>query len=248
MRLILALLALSALIAVGGCSKGKSSDLAQEMAVQKEIKEVKALIKQDKNKEASKKLAKIEKRFGHTKSFAKAKQRLIDAGFTTESEKIAFTGTKMMELENRLVSYKKDTGQWPAPGMIAKPLDAWDNELYWIVATPEKTYDLLIISAGSDGDPGSGDELIVIWIKNKPKSGKGAKGGEGHLSKKKLHKTNVSIMSVDDLVKMANESGEPEDKSAMLKQFQTEGEASKNAGQPRRRETIMSLDEIKTKF
>lgn len=251
MRLILALLAASALFMAGGCAKEKTTDLAQEMAAQKEVMKIKTLFEEGKYGLVNKKLIELEKRFGHTQTYAEAKKGLLGAGFSTESQQVAFTGKRMMELENLMLSYRKETGEWPDPGMIAKPLDAWDNELYWIVAEPGKSYELLIISSGLDGKAGTGDELIVVWIKRSHKNKqlkKGEEKGEGTLSKKKLNKSKSVVMTIDDLLILASESGESADRSMTLKQLQTAGEVSKKAGQPRRGETIMSLEEIKTKF
>lgn len=253
MRLILALLAMFALFTAGGCAKEKTTDLAQEMAARKMVMEVKLLMKEGRDKQASEKLIELEKRFGHTKSYTEAKQSLYTTGLSVESPEIALTGIRLIDLENLILSYKKETGKWPAPGMIAKPLDAWDNELYWIVAAPGKSYDLLIISAGPDFKPGTGDELIVVWVKResekKKKTGPDKKGkGAGAGSKKKPGEKKSMVMTLEDLLRLEKESGVPVDRDLTLKQFQKAGEASKKAGQPRRGETLMSLEEIKTKL
>ncbi|VAX16278.1 hypothetical protein MNBD_NITROSPINAE03-711, partial [hydrothermal vent metagenome] len=79
MRQILALLAAFALLTAGACSKEKTTDLAQEMAAQKEIMEIKLLIKDGKNELADKKLVQLKERFGHTKTYEEAKQNLLNA-------------------------------------------------------------------------------------------------------------------------------------------------------------------------
>jgi len=253
MRLVFALLVLFSVLSIGACQKEKTTDLAQEMAAQKEIMEIKLLIKEGNDELADKKLVKLEERFGHTKTYIEAKQSLLNAGLTTDSPEIALTGKKLFELENLVLDYRKETGEWPAPGMIAKPLDAWDNELYWIVATPDKSYDLLIISSGKDGDPGTEDELIVVWVAPKLEKKKSSKAdpkgkGGGSDSKKKLEESEMVVMTLDDLLKMEEKPGAPADRDMTLKQFKTAGNKSKKAGQPRRGETIMTLEEIKTKL
>lgn len=252
MRQILALLAAFALFTAGACSKEKTTDLAQEMAAQKEIMEIKLLIKDGKNELADKKLVELKERFGHTKTYAEAKQNLLDAVLSTGSQKLAITGKRLIKLENLVLGYRKETGEWPAPGAIAKPLDAWDNELYWVVAGPGKSYDLLIISSGKDGEPGTGDDLIAVWVapkldKKKSKAGRKGKGSESD-SKKKLKKSASVVMTIEDLMSLESKSGADADMGKTLKQFKKAGKASEKSGQPRQGETIMSLEEIKTKL
>ncbi len=252
MRQILVLLAVFALFTVGACSKEKTTDLAQEVAAQKEIVEIKLLIKDGKNELADKKLAQLKERFGHTKTYEEARQNLLSAGLSSGSRKLAVTGKRLIKLENLLLDYRKETGEWPAPGAIAKPLDAWDNELYWIVAGPGKNYDLLIISSGKDGDPGTGDDLIAVWVapeldKKKSKADRKGKGAESD-SKKKLEESASVVMTIEDLMNLESEAGAPNDRDMTLKQFKTAGKASKKSGQRRQGETIMSLEEIKNKL
>lgn len=248
MRFKLTWIVLLTLFTAIGCSKEKSSDLAQEMAAQRAVLAIRLLIKVRNTEKAREGLVKLEERFGHTKTFAKVINELSRMELASSSPETSLTGVRLIELQKTLLGYRKERGEWPDPGVIAKPLDAWDNELYWIVAEPYKDYDLLIVSAGADGEPGTGDELLVIWVapelEEEMKKSKTGHKGKNITSKNK----NTVVMTLDDLMTLEEESGSPSDRSMTLKQFKTSGEASKKAGQPRRGETIMSLEEIKTKL
>lgn len=244
-----------------GCSESeKKTDIAQELAAKKMVAEIKLLIKQGKTKKAIKAALALEEKYGHTKIYAAEKSQFLRKGISAQDQTVALTSTRIIELENALLSFRRETGDWPDPGQIYKPLDAWNNELYWIVGEPENSYDILVVSAGPDGQHGSGDELMVVWTeediggykdkqtgkvvgkKKKSKKKKDAK------AKKKKKKRSPKVISLNDLIKDEKANGTPSDKMMSLDQLNSAADRSRKAGQPKQGEMVLSLDEIKEKF
>lgn len=256
-----------AAIMAAACSGEKKSDLAQEMAARQMAKEINLLLQNGKPIEANEKLMELEKKFGHTKTYAEAKSAFLSAGLSTQSPKVALTGKKLIELENTVVGFRKSTGRWPAPGEVKKPVDAWHNETYFLLGKPHNSYDLLLVSAGADGKPGSGDELIVVWLEKgtekakrlqaKQQGDKKEKQTTGVKVEKKASgapslagnvKKKAAVITLDELRKMETAAGVPETEIMSLEQLSAAGEASRKAGQPSSEEAVLSLEEIKQQF
>ncbi|VAX19732.1 hypothetical protein MNBD_NITROSPINAE02-62 [hydrothermal vent metagenome] len=244
-----------------GCSGSeKKTDLAQELAAKQMVAEVKLLIKQGKPKKAALLAMKLEKKYGHTKIFTEAKAQFLRKGVSAKDQTLALTSTRLIELENALLAFRRETGDWPAPGQIFKPLDAWNNELYWVIGEPENSYDILVVSPGPDGQPGSGDEIMVVWTEEDiggykdKKSGKivGKRKKSGKQkdasAKKKKKRSAPEVVTLDDLLKEERAHGVPNDKMMSLGQLNRAADRSKSAGQPKKGEIVLSLDEIKEKF
>jgi len=250
-----------------GCSEEKETDLAMEMGAQKAIHEIDILINQGKIDEATAKLKELETNYGHTKNYAQAKGRLLNAGISTQSPETVFTSKSLIELENTVLAFYKQAKRWPDPGQVRKPLDAWDNETYWVLGGKNSSYDAIFVSAGPDGIPGSGDEVIVVYVipgsakdakKEKRKEAqegkdtmadtKSTKGKAGVDIKAKKKARTIKVMTLDDLKSMEKSADTPPEDMISLKDLASAGEASKKAGQPRQGETIMSLEELKEKL
>jgi len=253
----LTLFALSLSVFFGACSdSGKKSDLAQELAAKQLVLEVKLLVKQGKIEEAGKAMARLEKEFGHTKTYTEEKVGLMRQGIAPQDQRFSITGKRLVELENALLSFRAESGEWPAPGQIHKPLDGWNNETYWIPGTPRTSYDLLVVSAGPDGKPGSGDELMIVWAEEDLGGYKDKKTGKmvgktkktRKKKKRKKKKEAPRVMTLDELRASEKAAGTPLEDIVSLEQLAAIGEKSKKAGQPRKGEMVMSLDEIREKL
>ncbi len=253
-------IAICVLIVIGCSGSEKKTDIAQELAAKKMVAEVKLLIKQGKSKKAALLALKLEDKYGHTKIFAEAKAQFMRKGVSGKDQNIVLTSTRLIELENALLAFRRETGDWPTPGQIFKPLDAWNNELYWIVGEPENSYDMLVVSGGADGSPGTGDEIMVVWTEEDiggykdKKSGKivgkrkKSKKKKDAAAKRKKKKNAPKVMTLDDLRKEERAHGVPDDKMISLDQLNAAADRSKRGGQPKKGEMVLSLDEIKEKF
>lgn len=237
----------------------KQSDLAQEMAARQEIKAIKTLLVNDKMADARSRFDIAKARFGHTALWKQENgdNMLAEGGKLSETEKASASGAALIKLQNLVIGFRKETGTWPAPGQIRRPADAWNNDTYWVVGTPNDSYDLLLVSSGPDGKPGSGDELIVVWTeediggykdkqtgaivgkRNKTRNPVGGKTGrevkEGKASQ---------VMSIDDLSKIDDAAGFPPEQSVDLDELQASGRAHEQVSQPREGEMVLSIDEI----
>ncbi len=250
-----------------GCSEEKKTDLAMEMGAQKAIHEIDILINQGKVDEATAKLKELETNYGHTKNYAQAKGRLLNAGLSTQSPETVFTSKSLIELENTVLAFYKQAKKWPDPGQVRKPLDAWDNETYWIIGGKKSSYDAIFVSAGPDGVPGSGDEVIIVYVipgsakdtaKEKRKRAqegkdvtadvKSAQGKTGVNIKAKKAARKIKVMTLEDLKSLEKSAGTPPEDMISLKDLASAAETSRKAGQPKQGETIMSLEELKEKL
>jgi len=97
------------------CAEEKKTDLALEMGAQRVVKEIELLVKQGKTEQANAQLAELEQKYGHTKTYEESKPRLINKGLSTASPEIALTSKGLIELENTVLSFRKQTGVWPEP-------------------------------------------------------------------------------------------------------------------------------------
>ncbi|MGK7346377.1 MAG: hypothetical protein ACNS63_11290 [Candidatus Nitrospinota bacterium M3_3B_026] len=244
-------LAVSLLLAA--CSGGEpKTDLPQEMAAQQAVADIKLLVKRGKMDEAQKAMAQLEKKYGHTKTYSENKADLLREGLASENQDIVLTGKRLIELENSLIAFYRESGEWPAPGQIYKPLDAWGNETYWIIGTERTNYDLVVVSSGADGKPGSGDELMVVWAEEDLSGYKdkrtGKMVGKTRKSKKKKQKKTGAeqVMTLGELNALEKESGTRPEELLSLDELAAMGEKSRKAGQPRKNEMVLSLDEIRS--
>ncbi len=235
---------------------GGATDLPTEMAAQKAIKEVILLYKQGKTDEALKRMDLINSKYGHTASYAESKAKFMHMGLAGSVDDAGFslTAISLIKLQNAVIAFRRQTGKWPAPGQIKKPLDAWGRECYWVVGNAKQSFDILIVSGGPDMIPGTGDEVIVVWtqddvggytdkttgkkigkVKKKRRPVKGKEVNEGHASQ---------AMSVADMMKQDKEAGYEEHETISLNSLESIGNQSLKAGQPRSGEMVLTLDEI----
>lgn len=235
------------------CSGGEpKTDLPQEMAARQAVADIKTLVKRGKMDEAQKAVAELKEKYGHTKTYAENRADLLREGLSAENQEIALTGKRLIELENSLVALYRETGEWPAPGRIYKPLDAWGNQTYWITGTARTNYDLVVVSSGPDGEPGSGDELMVVWAEEDLGGYKdkrtGQMVGKTEKSKKKKRKKAGAgrVMTLGELNALEKEAGTRPEELLSLDELAEMGEKSRKAGQPRKNEMVLSLDEIKS--
>lgn len=253
MRKIATLLIVIAAVSLGCSSEEKKSDLPQEMAAKKLIMEIKLLMKQNNNEEAAKQMARLEKEFGHTRTYEEEKAGLYRQGLSPENQDISLTGKRLVEMENALIAFRNETGEWPAPGQIHKPLDAWGNEVYWILGSVRTTYDIVVVSAGPDGKPGSGDELMLVWAEEDLGGYKDKRTGKmvGKTRKtKKSEKAEAKadkqkVVTLEELKESELSAGTKPEDIVSLEDLAQVGERSRKAGQPRKGEMVMSLDEIR---
>ena len=206
----------------------------------------------DKFEEASALFVEFESRYGHTKTYLESVTKLKNLGVSKENPGEAYTAQKLIELENALFLFKAQTGDWPEFGQIRKPLDAWNNETYWVFGSEKASYDMLILSSGPDSRPGSGDELMIVLTRKKPGSD-GKKDPDNakpdsKQGKSRVNSTEHRVMSLDELKKLEAESGTPSEHMISLDTLATAGKLGKKAGQPKEGETVLSLEELKSKF
>lgn len=166
MRMGMAVLLAAALMLAGCEDKKPKSDLAQEMGAQKLIYEIDNLTSQGDYDGAREVLKNLQAQFVHTQTFINQKRRLESIGVSNESPDQSLTAARLIELENIVLAFRAENGRWPDPGEVKRPLDAWNNETYWMEGGPRNSYDLLVMSAGEDGQPGSGDELMVVYVED----------------------------------------------------------------------------------
>lgn len=243
------------LVSCTGSSNEPKTDLAKEMGARKLLKEAVALVRQNKIKEASAVAKKLETEFAMTKAYQEGKVNLARMGLSDGDDMgTSVTATRLVELQNSLLSFKKETGEWPGKGQMKAHVDAWNNDLYWAFGDKKNNYDLLIVSSGLDGVPGTGDELMIVWSEKKMdgRKDKGTGdivGGDDIVAKKGITKGGApEVMTLDELLTSEMSSGTQKENLLSLQDLSKAAEGSKSSGVQGDGEMVLSLDEIKDKL
>ncbi len=257
-----ALLAATLLLGAGACEKEApppATDLAMEMGAKKEVEELKALWRAGKSAEALARFAVADKKYGHTKIFAAAKEELkMSPGERDAMERASMTGKALVKLQNLVLSFRRETGSWPAPGQVLRPADGWNHETYWVPGDANSSYDLLIVSPGADGKPGSGDELIIVWTEEDIGGYKDKRTGKMVGKTKKSRKPvggekgndvaegkTTEVMTIEQLTSMDKEAGFSAEQTVDLGALKSMGDAHAAAGQPRGDDAmVLSISEL----
>ncbi|MBF0170517.1 MAG: hypothetical protein HQK87_05440 [Nitrospinae bacterium] len=251
MKRIVTASALAALTLFGAACEKEAppppkTDLAQEMGAKKEVEELKALWRAGKTAEALSRFEVADKKYGHTKTFAAAKAELkMSPGERDALERAEATAKALVQLENRVLAFRKETGSWPAPGQVSAPKDGWNHDTYWVAGDANSSYDLLIVSAGADGAPGSGDELIIVWTeediggyKDKQsgklvgKTKKSRKPVGGANGKEVAEGKSTEVMTIEELTAIDKEAGFAPEQSVDVATLKAMGESHAQAAQP----------------
>ena len=100
--------------------------------------------------------------YENSKEFEIAKSELLERGISIGASLDSWTVQKMIKLENRLISYHKQTGNYPLRCDIEIPYDAWDNPMH-LTFWPKDNVHFKIHSFGSDGFNNTADDIILAY-------------------------------------------------------------------------------------
>jgi len=248
MRTGMAVFLAGALMLAGCEDKKPKSDLAQEMGAQKMIYEIDNLTSQGDYDGARAILKDLQARFGHTQTFINQKRRLENIGVSNDSPDQSLTAARLIELENIVLAFRAENGRWPDPGEVKRPLDAWNNETYWMEGGLQNSYDLLLMSAGADGQPGSGDELMIVYVDDHEGATRRNVANDANLGAAAQSRARSGgesggsrLMSVEQLRALEGGKAHAEEKTVTLDELKAAAQPSGQAGD----EKVVTLDELK---